>query len=70
MVVVPADSPLTTPNALMLPVAGEELLHVPPVVPSLSDAVDDWQIAVAPLIAAGEAVTVTIAVTVQPVPSE
>ena len=46
------------------------LLHVPPVVVSVSTVVAPAHNVVTPLIAAGEAVTVSVLVTVHPVPSE
>jgi hypothetical protein len=45
-------------------------LHVPPVVASLSTVVVPLQIFRVPVIAAAPALTVTIAVTVQPPPNE
>ena len=70
MVVDPATMPVTIPVLLIVPVAKLPLLHVPPVVASLSDVVNPAQTCAVPVIAAGTAFTVTIDVTVQPLPSE
>jgi hypothetical protein len=68
---VPEDTPVTTPVPLttvatvVLP-----LDHVPPVVPSVNVIVEPAQNDVEVEIAGGVVFTVTIAVVVQPVPSE
>ena len=61
MLVVPADTPVTTPVAdpiVATPVEPE--LHVPPVVPSLKVAVEPAQSVSVPVIDAGAVFTVTI----------
>ena len=66
MVVIPVATPFTSPAEPMLAVAGNELLHVPPVVTSLN-VVDDPAHKVAfPLIEDGNGFTVTSALDVQP----
>ena len=68
---MPDETPVTTP-VLLTTVATPVLPldHVPPVVPSVKVIVEPAQNAVEVEIAAGVAFTVTIAVVVQPVPSE
>ena len=61
--------PLTVPPDTVATDEGV-LLHVPPVVVSVSTVVAPAHNVVTPLIAAGEAVTVSVLVTVHPVPSE
>ena len=58
------------PAVLMVPVAEGVMLQVPPVVPSVSAVVAPTHKLAMPPIAAGAAVTVSVVVTVQPVPSE
>jgi len=71
MTEVPDDTPVTTPvvpatvATLVVP-----LVQVPPVVPSVNVIVDPAQNADAPAMVAGEALTVTTVVAVQPVPNE
>ena len=67
---VPAAMPITTPEALIVPVVVGVMLHVPPVVASVSEVVVPIQIVVLPRMAAGAALTTTAFVTVQPLPSE
>jgi hypothetical protein len=62
--------PVTTPEALIVPVVVGVMLHVPPVVASVSGVVVPTQIVALPRMAAGAALTVTALVTVQPLPSE
>jgi hypothetical protein len=62
--------PVTTPEVLIVPVVVGVMLHVPPVVASVSGVVVPTQIVVLPRIAAGAALTVTDFVTVHPLPSE
>ena len=61
--------PLTVPPDTVATETGV-LLQVPPVVVSVSGVVAPAHKVAAPRIAAGEAVTVSVLVTVQPVPSE
>ncbi len=61
--------PLTVPPDTVATEAGV-LLQVPPVVVSVSGVVAPAHKVTAPRIAAGEAVTVSVLVTVHPVPSE
>ncbi len=67
MIEVPAVTPVTTPapagtveNALLL-------LQVPPTVASVNVVVKPTQTAIGPDIAAGNGLTVTVAVAIQPV---
>jgi hypothetical protein len=68
---VPEDTPVTTPVPLTT-IATVVLPpdHVPPVVPSVNVIVEPAQNDVDVEIAAGVVLTVTIAIVVQPVPSE
>ena len=50
MVVVPAATPFTEPEALTVAAAVLVLLHTPPVVPSLNDVVEPAHTVAAPLI--------------------
>ena len=71
MVAVPVDTPVTIPVvAPTVAVAVLLLLHVPPVVGSLSVVVAPMHTTAVPVIAAGSGFTVTVAVFVHPVPSE
>lgn len=65
--VVPAETPVTFPEASMLPVAGLPLLHVPPVVASASVTNAPVHTDEGPVMAAttGSVFTVTVAVAVQ-----
>jgi len=65
---VPADTPVTTPPAVIVATAGVALLHVPPPVASLNVVVDPSHTFNVPVIAAGIGLTVTVLVTKQPVP--
>jgi hypothetical protein len=67
MTEVPTDTPVTSPEELIVATAGVELLHVPPAVTSLSVVVDPWQTEEVPAIAAGKGLTVTVLVIKQPV---
>jgi hypothetical protein len=67
---VPAIIPVTTPLTLIVAWVGELLLHVPPGVASLIEIVDPSQTVVAPVIADGDAFTVTTTVCTQPEPIE
>jgi hypothetical protein len=64
---VPAETPVTTPVASIVATAGVALLHVPPAVASVRVVVDPMQTVSVPPIAAGKGLTVTVAVTRQPV---
>ena len=68
MLVVPADTPVTTPNASIVP-APVLLVQVPPAGVEFNEVVNPTQTLVVPVIAVGFALTVTNAVTRQPVPS-
>jgi hypothetical protein len=72
MVVVPAATPVTTPEALTVATAVLEEDHVPPAVTSARVVVDPAQTVVVPVIAAttGSALTVTVVeeLAVQPDP--
>jgi len=65
--VLPADAPVTSPDASTVAIAGNALLHVPPEVAFVTIAADPTHTFVAPPIAAGSAFTVTVAVERQPV---
>ena len=67
---VPTPIPVNTPMPETVAIAVEELLHEPPVVASLNVIVDPTQVVDGPPIAAGDGVTVTVAVWLHPVPSE
>lgn len=71
IVAVPAETPVTTPEALptvATPVVPE--VHVPPVVASPKVVVAAVHIAAMPVIAPGAAITVTTATVLQPVARE
>lgn len=71
MVAVPVVAPVTTPDAEPTgAIAVLLLLHAPPVVASVSVIVAPTHTLLLPVIAAGEVLTVTVAVVAQPVPSE
>ena len=66
--VVPADTPVTIPVAdPTLPMPGYPELQVPPVVASLRLMVSPTQTFVGPVMVAGNGLTVTVLITVQPV---
>jgi hypothetical protein len=70
IVVVPAATPVTTPDASIVAFAGVPLVHVPPVVTLFNVVVRPSQTVSVPVIVAGSALTVTVAVVMQPVGSE
>jgi len=70
IVAIPAVPPVTTPAPLIVATEVGVLLHTPPVVASLSVIVVPLHNDVAPMMPAAPAFTVTVAVTVQPLPSE
>jgi hypothetical protein len=70
MVLVPAVTPVITPAVLMVATDGVLLLHVPPVVVLLTVVVSPAHTCSVPVMAAGSGFTVTVAVRIQPVPSE
>lgn len=70
IVVVPAATPHTLPVPDTVAIAGEELLHAPPAVVLLCSTQLLMHTDDGPVIAAGRASTVTIAVVKQPVPNE
>ena len=71
MVAVPVLTPVTTPDVeLTLAVPDKLLVHVPPVGVELNVVVEPIQTDAVPVIAAGEALTVTVANDSQPVPKE
>jgi hypothetical protein len=61
---VPLAAPVTIPVAFMVPTAGLLLLHVPPVVTQARVIVSAAQTLAGPVMVAGRAYTVTIAVAV------
>jgi hypothetical protein len=67
-VAAPAETPVTTPAELTVAIAGDALLHDPPVVASFNDVVPAGQIVVVPLMlpAFAKAFTVTTVVAVNP----
>ena len=67
MTELPAVTPVTTPPAVIVAMAGDALLHVPPAVALLSVVVDPTHTLVVPVITAGSGLTVTVVVTAQPV---
>src|SRR5579863_7096841 len=69
IVAVPAATPVTTPP-ITLAVVDKELLHAPPVVPSCSVTVLPWHTLSVPVMANGDANTVMVLFTVQPLPNE
>jgi len=73
MVVVPADMPVTTPVVLPTVATGMVLLlQVPPLTPSVSDAVPPEHTVLAPVIVPADALDVTVMLTSvkQPVGNE
>ena len=70
MAAVPAVIPVTTPVDEMVAADRLPLIHVTPGVASVSVIIDPAHTLPAPVIAAGVAFTVTVAVTVQPLPNE
>lgn len=62
--------PLNVPPPVIVAVVVGVLLQVPPVVVSVSVVLVPAHNVVVPCIAAGDAVTVSVLVTVQPVPKE
>ena len=69
MTEVPALTPVTTPPAVMVAIAGVALLHVPPAVALLKFVVDPRQTLAVPKIAVGNGSTVTVCVIAHPVGS-
>jgi hypothetical protein len=70
MVAVPDATPVTLPEPeLMVATEDDDELQVPPVVVVVSVPVPPVHIAVVPVIADGNPLTVTTVVVVQPVPS-
>lgn len=67
---MPAAVPVTMPAGLTDAVVGAALVHVPPVVASVSVVVPPAHILALPAIAAGDEVTLTALDTVQPEPKE
>jgi hypothetical protein len=68
IVAVPAVTPVTMPVASIV-ARGSLLVHVPPVVVLSSVVVNPSHTASAPVMAAGNWFTVTVAVAMQPVPN-
>ena len=67
ILVVPVATPLTVPlDEPMVAVAGDELIHTPPVTVLVNDIVVDAHNAVGPAMAAGCALMVMVAVAAQP----
>ena len=67
---VPAEIPVTTPVPDTVEIAILLLIHVTPGVASVSVNIAPAHTLPLPLIAAGELFTVTVAVTVHPLPNE
>ena len=67
MVVVPTLAPVNVPSVPIVATVVNELLHVPPPIPSVNCVIPPVQTVVMPLIADGVVFTVTVAVKV-PVP--
>lgn len=66
---VPADTPVMMPeDEPMATIAVLPLAHVPPVTELLNVVVEPIQVAIVPVIAGGGGMTVTMPVTVHPVP--
>jgi hypothetical protein len=70
MTAVPAATPFTVPVEVTVAVPVAPLPHVPPVVVEESVVVPVAQRPIVPVMADGDACTVILLVTVQPVPSE
>lgn len=70
MIAVPAARPLTRPLPLTPAVVPALLLQVPEGVREVSEAVPPTQRLPVPVMGSGEAITVIVLVTVQPVPRE
>jgi hypothetical protein len=70
MAAIPAATPLTIPVLLTEAVVAGALLHTPPGVPSVKAVVAPVHTLIIPPIADGEAITVTVLVTIHPMPSE
>ena len=70
IVVVPAVTPVTMPEPLMIAVAVALLVHVPDGVLSLRVMVEPVQAKEGPVIIAGAEITDTVVVTMHPVPNE
>ena len=70
IVSVPGVMPVTVPAAFMVAIVGVLLLHVPPLVASLSTTVVPAHRFIVPVMPAGDALTTIARVTVQPVPNE
>ena len=66
---MPVLTPVTTPDPLTLTLPAPAL-HMPPVVASLSVVVAPAHRLPAPVMAAGDALTVMVVVAVQPLPRE
>ena len=64
MVVVPPETPETTPDELTAAMPDAADLQVPPVVVSVSVEVVPWQIVVVPVITFGNGFTITLTVSV------
>jgi hypothetical protein len=69
MVTTPAVMPVTTPEDVIVAIAGDEDDQVPPAVGSVSNVLNPTHILCSPDIAPGEAFTVTVLV-VEQVPRE
>jgi hypothetical protein len=67
---MPADTPVTIPAPPAVATTPVAELHTPPVDVSLNVAVAPAHILAVPVIPAGIALTVSIVVTVQPLPNE
>jgi len=67
MVVVPADTPLTAPPVPTVATVVLLLLHVPPAVASVNEVILPAHTARVPVMGAGENVTNTVVVVMQPV---
>ena len=65
MVIAPAETPVTSPKASTLPIAGLLLLHAPPVVASDKVIAWNWHTLFGPVIGAGNELTVILFVAIQ-----
>jgi hypothetical protein len=70
MVAVPAAAPVTMPVEPTVAVGRAVLLHIPPVVALCNAVVLPAQTLSVPVMGAGDASTLIVAVVVQPLPSE
>jgi len=60
MTELPVDTPVTTPPTVIVAIAGDALLHVPPAVALLNGVVEPTHTLVVPVMAAGSGLTVKL----------